>query len=49
MRDTMRDATTAASGRAGAIVKLVLFWTFVGVPLLWGVSQTIANATKMFQ
>jgi hypothetical protein len=49
MGDTnMRDATANAGG-GGNAVKLVLFWVFVGVPLLWGVSQTIANATKMFQ
>lgn len=44
----MRD-DTAASGGAGMTVKLVLFWAFVGIPLLWGVSKTIANAAKIFQ
>jgi hypothetical protein len=29
--------------------QLVLAWGFVGIPLLWGVSQTIANAMKLFQ
>jgi hypothetical protein len=28
---------------------LVLVWGFVGIPLIWGVSQTIANALKLFQ
>ena len=28
--------------------QLVLAWGFVGIPLLWGVSQTIANAMKLF-
>jgi hypothetical protein len=28
---------------------LVLAWGFVGIPLSWGVSQTIANALKLFQ
>jgi len=28
---------------------LVLSWGFVGIPLIWGVSQTIANALKLFQ
>jgi hypothetical protein len=27
---------------------LVLAWAFVGVPLAWGVAQTIANAMKLF-
>ncbi len=29
-------------------VKVLLAWGFVGIPLLWGVSQTIANAMKLF-
>ena len=33
----------------GNPVKLMLAWAFVGVPLLWGVIQTIANALKLFQ
>jgi hypothetical protein len=27
---------------------LVLAWALVGVPLAWGVAQTIANAMKLF-
>jgi hypothetical protein len=30
-------------------LQLVLAWAFVGIPLLWGVSQTIANSMKLFQ
>jgi len=30
-------------------VKLIVYWLLVGVPLLWGVAQTIANAMKMFR
>jgi hypothetical protein len=29
-------------------LKLLLAWGFVGVPLLWGVIQTIGNAMKLF-
>ena len=29
--------------------QLVLAWGFVGIPLAWGVAQTIANAAKLFQ
>jgi hypothetical protein len=29
--------------------KLILAWGFVGVPLTWGVLQTLANAMKLFQ
>ncbi len=29
-------------------IKLILAWGFVGVPLVWGVLQTLANAMKLF-
>jgi hypothetical protein len=29
-------------------LKLVLAWTFVGIPLVWGVVQTLVNAIKAF-
>jgi hypothetical protein len=28
---------------------LVLAWGFVGIPLAWGVVQTVFNAMKLFQ
>ncbi|MBS0541321.1 MAG: oxalate:formate antiporter [Proteobacteria bacterium] len=30
-------------------LKLVLAWGFVGIPLVWGVLQTLSNAMKLFQ
>ncbi len=30
-------------------LKLILAWGFVGIPLSWGVIQTIINAMKLFQ
>jgi hypothetical protein len=30
-------------------IKLALAWTFVGIPLLWGVYNTLANAVLLFQ
>ncbi len=30
-------------------LQLVLAWGFVGIPLVWGVSQTLLNALKLFQ
>jgi hypothetical protein len=30
-------------------LKLFLAWGFVGIPLAWGVIQTIENAMKLFQ
>jgi hypothetical protein len=29
-------------------IHLVLAWGFVGIPLLWGVLQTLRNALKLF-
>ncbi|HUZ63091.1 MAG TPA: hypothetical protein VMU82_05200 [Acetobacteraceae bacterium] len=33
---------------AGGGLKLALAWAFVGIPLLWGVLQTLGNALKLF-
>jgi hypothetical protein len=30
-------------------VHLILAWGFVGLPLLWGVLQTLRNAMKLFR
>ncbi|HUU66372.1 MAG TPA: hypothetical protein VMW57_03705 [Methyloceanibacter sp.] len=30
-------------------VKLILAWTFVGIPLLWGVYNTLAKAVLLFK
>ncbi|HZQ01017.1 MAG TPA: hypothetical protein VFB13_15855 [Reyranella sp.] len=30
-------------------LQLVLAWGFVGIPLAWGVIQTLINALKLFQ
>jgi hypothetical protein len=35
------------SGTTG--LHLALAWGFVGIPLLWGVIETIQNAMKLFQ
>ncbi|HEU5443700.1 MAG TPA: hypothetical protein VFU61_07730 [Steroidobacteraceae bacterium] len=29
-------------------LQLILAWAFVGIPLLWGVLQTLRNAVKLF-
>ena len=29
-------------------LKLVLAWGFVGIPLVWGIVQTLVNALKAF-
>ena len=33
----------------GTGIKLIVVWVLVGVPLLWGVAQTLANAMKLFR
>jgi hypothetical protein len=33
---------------SGNTLKLVLAWGFVGIPLVWGVIQTLLNAIKAF-
>ena len=30
-------------------LQLALAWGFVGIPLAWGVIQTLINAMKLFQ
>jgi hypothetical protein len=30
-------------------LQLILAWGFVGIPLAWGVLQTLQNAMKLFQ
>ncbi|MGA2288657.1 MAG: hypothetical protein ABSG20_09405 [Bradyrhizobium sp.] len=41
MQNANRDGTMK--------LKLLLAWGFVGIPLLWGVLQTLSNAMKLFQ
>jgi len=42
---TMANQTQDSS----VTLKLILAWGFVGIPLAWGVVQTIENAMKLFQ
>ena len=30
-------------------IHLILAWGFVGIPLLWGVLETLQNALKLFR
>jgi hypothetical protein len=41
MANESRNGTTT--------LQLVLVWGFVGVPLLWGVTETLLNSLKLFQ
>jgi hypothetical protein len=42
MADANQQTGTTAS-------QLALAWLFVGIPLTWGVIQTLINAMKLFQ
>jgi hypothetical protein len=42
------ESTRQPSGTSNGI-KLVLAWGFVGIPLVWGIIQTLVNAIKAFQ
>ena len=35
--------------RGTSTLQLILAWSFVGVPFLWGVLETLHNAMKLFQ
>ena len=39
----------AADHGTGNGIKLLLAWGLVGIPLVWGVVQTLINAIKAFQ
>lgn len=41
MQNTQQESSTT--------LKLIVAWGFVGIPLLWGVLQTLSNAMKLFQ
>ena len=42
MADSNQQSGTTA-------LELTLAWLFVGIPLTWGVIQTLINAMKLFQ
>jgi hypothetical protein len=41
--------STPQPPHTGYAVKLTLAWGFVGIPLVWGIVQTLVNAIKAFQ
>ncbi|MFD2786096.1 MFS transporter small subunit [Hymenobacter rubripertinctus] len=42
-------ASSAAAPENSSGGALFLAWAFVGIPLLWGVSQTFVKALTLFQ
>jgi hypothetical protein len=41
--------STAGSPGPSYAIKLALAWGFIGIPLVWGIVQTLVNAIKAFQ
>jgi hypothetical protein len=39
----------ANQNQSSNTLQLILAWGFVGIPLAWGVLQTLQNAMKLFQ
>jgi hypothetical protein len=39
---------TSANQNGTTALQLVLAWGFVGIPLAWGVAETVTNALKLF-
>jgi hypothetical protein len=39
-------ASTTPSGTR--TLQLILAWSFVGIPFIWGVLETLRNAMKLF-
>jgi MFS family permease len=46
---TVETSGSFGIGRGGVDAKAVLFWTLVGVPLAWGVWQTVEKTLVFFQ
>ncbi|WP_144148396.1 oxalate:formate antiporter [Paraburkholderia sp. BCC1884] len=41
--------STIQAAQSTSKVKLAVFWLYVTLPLVWGVVNTIAQATKLFK
>jgi hypothetical protein len=49
-RPEPKGETMANENQSGSqTLQLILAWGFVGIPLAWGVYQTLLNAMKLFQ
>ena len=42
-------ANTPEKLQDGQLVKVIVAWTLVGIPLAWGVYKTLQGAMKLFQ
>lgn len=43
------QTTSVTANRAVSIVLMLLFWTYVLIPLAWGVFNTCKKAMALFQ
>jgi len=44
----MNDASQKSSSGDGQLVMVIIAWTLVGIPLGWGVYNTLLTAAKLF-
>lgn len=44
-----RPASSSTHQRSSQVVALVLAWMAVGLPLAWGVAETLRKALALFQ
>jgi hypothetical protein len=44
----MHETNNNNNNKGTTPLQLILAWGFVGIPLIWGVLQTLANAMKLF-
>jgi hypothetical protein len=38
-----------SGGRGSGVVRLVIAWAYVGIPLAWGVSEVIRKSLALFR
>jgi hypothetical protein len=48
-KNQRREKTMTNDQTGSSTIQLILAWGFVGVPLAWGVLETLQNAMKLFQ
>ena len=46
---TKEDVMVSQTDNGTTPLHLMMAWGFVGIPLAWGVVQTVLNALKLFQ
>jgi hypothetical protein len=49
MQNTPEQHSDASATSTTTMVELIVAWLWVGIPLAWGVVQTLRQAMKLFQ